>query len=269
MNKEIKSLLDKLKEELAPLKREIFSLVVHGSSVYSEVLKPHQDIDLFIIFKKMDLNVLKNFRKILNNFSKNNSLGDKEVYYSIAGTGRGSIDKISQNKHQFFRLEFFVDYELDFKYLWKKNFSFPFSLCKNHSLLIGKDICKYLPYVGDSENKISLLEGFNKFQWTCCSIIENNFDKEILFLSIQEAIFYDLSLLFSLYGINEKKKDFMIRKFKKEFPSYFKKHRFVLNETLLLRKGSPPTKKGEVYFEMYKKFNKFVRRKINEKIREI
>jgi len=269
MNKEINELLIELKKELSPLRKNIFSFIVHGSSVYSNKLKPHQDIDLFIIFKKMDFNVLNNFKKILNNFLKKSSLVDKKVYYSIAGAGRGSVEKTFTDKNQIFRLEFYVNYESDFKYTWKRNFSFPFSLCKNYKILIGEDIGKYLQYVGDSENKISLLDGWDKFQWSCCSILESDLDESVVFSSIQESVFYDLTLLFLAYKINENRKDFMIEKFKKEFYPYFKKYRFVLNETNSLRKGNLPTKKKGFYFNSYHRFNKFVRRKIYEKIGKI
>ncbi len=197
MNSKIKSLIKNFKKKIDSLRKDIFSVVVHGSSVYSEELKPHQDIDIYFILKRKDIRVYRKIKKILNDFCKENSKGDIFTYYSIAGAGNVQVEKNLQKKKQVYRLEIFFSDEKNFKICWKENSSFPKSLCKNYKILIGEDIKKYLPFVGSQENLIEIYDGFDKLQWNYVSIIESDFNSKVIYSSVQEGIFYDLGLFFS------------------------------------------------------------------------
>ena len=108
---------------------------------------------------------------------------------------------------------------------------------------------------------------FDKFQWLCSAIFESDFDEEVIKASCQEGTFYDLGNLFLVYGIKERRKDLLIEKFKESFANDFNKYKLLMYETKRLRKGENPTLSPISYFDNYMKFNKFVKRKINEKIR--
>lgn len=97
MNKKIKELLNNFKKELSPIRKDIFSIVIHGSSFYSNKLKPHQDIDTYFILKKQDIRIYRKIKKILKDFCKKETKEEKIVYYSIAGAGNTFIERNLKN----------------------------------------------------------------------------------------------------------------------------------------------------------------------------
>ena len=217
----------------------------------------------------MEYGVLKRFKNILKNFCKQNSVGEKEVYFSLAGAGRGAIENRKRIKKQIFRLEIFISFEEIFKNSWKENFSFPFSFCKNYLVLMGEDVKKYLQYVGENENLINLFDGFDKLQWVVSSILEFDFNEEVLFVSCREGIYFDVSNLILAYGINEKRKTHVFFVFKKLFPEDYLRFKTLFDQTMKLRAGKRIEISSKNYFQSYLLLNKFVSNKINEKIREV
>ncbi|GEM_PF-6409396 len=267
MHKKLKVLLGEFSDKLKPLKHDIFSVVIHGSSVYSPSLKSHQDIDILFIFKESNFDALKKFKKILISFCNEQTNEKNLVYYSIAGSGRMSIEKPDFEKEQIFRLEIFVSSKDVILADWKSNNPFPRRLAQNYRILVGEDVGKLVEYSGEMEVKRNVVSEFDKLQWTYCSILEFGFNEKILFDSGQEAVFNLLRIIFSLYNIKEARKDEFIEMFNKLFPDA-RKYKYVLEETRRLRNGDKPRKSIFFYLSEIQKFNSFVREKINERISE-
>ena len=241
---------------------------MHGSSVYSDEVKSHQDLDIYFIFKEENYEALRNFKEILKEFCKGQSFGDNEVYYSIAGAGRGAIEKYVSDKKQIFRFEIFIDNQKDFEMDWKNNISFPHYLCKNYFVLFGKDVKNYLDYVGDIENKAFLFSGFDKFQWTISSVFEKDFEEFFLESSILESVFFDLDLLFLNYGLKERRKLQMINLFEENFQKMFKKYKLFLRNVLALRISEKKVLSSERFFNIYLNFHNEIMGEINGRIRK-
>ncbi|MFA5061374.1 MAG: hypothetical protein WC494_03615 [Candidatus Pacearchaeota archaeon] len=267
MNKRIKELLNNLKKELSPVKKDIFSIVLHGSSVYSNKLKPHQDIDTYFILKKQDIKVYRKIKKILKDFCKKETKEEKIVYYSPARAGNTFIERNLKDEKQIFRIEIFFSYEKHFNMFWRGNYSFPRNLCKNYWILMGEDVKEYLPYLGYEENLAGIFDGFDKLQWNYVSIIESNFDPDIIYSSVQGGIFHDLGKYFIILGIKERRKDKMLKKLKEKSPEVYKKFKKIIIETEKSRNGEKINISPLNYFKIYRKFNKFVNREIHERIK--
>jgi hypothetical protein len=267
MNKKIKELLNDFKRELYPLKKDIFSIVIHGSSVYSETLKHHQDIDIYFILKKQDIKVYRKIKKTIRNFCNKKTGDNNFIYYSIAGAGNTFIEKNLKNEKQIFRLEIFFSYEEHFNIFWRGNYSFPRSLCNNYKILMGEDIKKYLPQVGYQENLAQIFNGFDKLQWNYVSIIESNFDPDIIYSSVQEGIFHNLGSFLLSQGIEERRKDKMLEKLKEKYPKVYNKFKKMFVETENNRNQEKTNLSPLNYFKKYRNFNKFIIRDINERIK--
>lgn len=266
MHKKIEFLLDEFKKHLSPIKDQIYSMIVHGSSVYSEELKKHQDIDLFIVLDSFEYGLLKDFKRFLQDFCKRMSSKEIEVYYSIAGSGRTSIEKADYGEKQVYRLEIYVSSKYMLFMDWKYNLNFPRSLISNSKKIMGEDILHLAKYTGDTENLRLGIREFNKLQWTYCSILEFGLNEEIIIESSEEAVFNLIRYALNVFGIKELRKDKVVDKFIALFPKESKEHEIVLKETKIIRNGKSPTISALEYLDKVEKLNNFIENKIYEKL---
>lgn len=263
MNVEIRKLLNEFKKSLRPVKKDIFSIVIHGSSVYSDDLKPFQDIDTYVIFKKQDYKVLEKFRETVKTFCVKHSSKETIVQYSVAGAGRGGISKSHIKNKQIFSFEIYVDNRYSFEIGWKKNLSLPLAMVKNYKVLMGEDVGNYVQYVGGLENKKVLLKAFDLFQWTIATAFENDFDSVFLNSSVQDGVFSDVISFFLNGNILEKRKNYVLHILKDKFPHLYKNHKILLKNVKTLREEGASKLSSEKLFHLYVKFHNSIWRKID------
>ncbi|MBS3099151.1 nucleotidyltransferase domain-containing protein [Candidatus Pacearchaeota archaeon] len=265
MHEKVKNLLKKLSKKLEPVKKDIFSIVVHGSSVYSEDLKSHQDIDLFVILNEDSFDTLRRFKKMLKEFCIENSTTNSLIYYSLAGSGRVSMEKFASKEKQIFRLEMFVSTKDKFIIGWKNNIIFPKRLIENHKIVVGNEIKKFVDLTGDTEIKTSILNQFDTLQWVYCSVLEQGVDEQMLWGICQETVYSLIRTMLSLYDLKEARKDKMFEVFlnlfheAKDFSSLFKK-------TQKLREGKKSEESIFTYLNEIQKLNSFVWGHVYEKV---
>ena len=264
MHKEIEKLIKKLTEKLSPLKKEIYSFILHGSTVYTKEIKKHQDLDLFLTFNKYTHKNLTLLKKLLEEFTKENSNEKTTVYYSVAGSGRTAIEKMSSDKKQNFRLELFVSEKNKTLYDWKLNTNFPRYVAKNSKILMGKNILPLVKYTGDTENYRNGDRMFDKLQWIYCSILEYGIDEEIILKASEDAVFSIIREILDINGIKEARKEESLIEIRKILD---KEYEDTLRATENLRKEKQAGMSAIDYLKGAMKLNEFMEKEMHGKLK--
>lgn len=262
MNKIVNLLLNKFVSKLKPIKKDIYSIFIHGSSFSSNELKPFQDLDLYVALRNNTLSVLKKFKLLIKEFCKENSDKDTHIIYSIAGSGRAPIERVEINKNQVFKLDLFVSSERKARLDFKWNESFYRNFANRGKSIMGEDLGKFSQYSGEQENPVSFYGGFDKLQWTYCSMLEYRYDEKVLSDSCQENVFFLLRRIFIFQGLKIDRKDKLISSFKKLFPKDYYKFKQVFDYTKKLRYGKKIEISASRYLDLVRKFDSFVGGKI-------
>ncbi len=261
MHKNVDTLLKDFVKQLSPLKKDIYSIVLHGSSVYSNELKNYQDVDLFLVLKDYDFRVLSKFKMLLKSFCKKMTDNKNYVDFMISGSGRGAIKKEFNIKKQIYMLEIFVSCKdkmiLDFKH----NSTFPHHLNKNSKIIMGENILRFVKYAGDTKNPRMHSQALNTLQWPYCSVIEFGFDKKIILKSSEEAVFNLVRHILEVYEIKEINKSRILTDFKNLFQKDSSKFNKLFEITLKLRNNEPINISALKYLNYVKELDRFVEEK--------